>query len=90
MDFKEIIKFVLKNIGIFIIGGIFGIALTFFYIVYIWTPEKSPEIGIGIIAIIIPMIIILGSFGAIFGGIFGLILFYIIKYLIKLFKHLKK
>lgn len=84
MDLSGVLKFFIKNLGIFLIGAVFGlITSVVLYVAYIWVPTSGPGVGLGIIALIVPMFILMGIIGIVLGGIAGLTIFYLIKYLKK-------
>ncbi|MFH1455973.1 MAG: hypothetical protein ABIF40_03420 [archaeon] len=83
MNFKKILITFGKNFLAFILGGIIGIILTFIYTFAIWLPINGPEIGLAIIALILPVLILFGGLGFVIGGILGIIIYQIIKYLRK-------
>lgn len=79
MNLREVLRFAAKNIGVFLIGAFIGMIISALYVAYVWLPASGPEFGLGIVALIVPMFIIMGLIGMVLGGFFGLLFFYLLK-----------
>ena len=83
MKIKQIFSFLWKNILVFIVGGVIGIAVSMFYLFQFWFPANGGKVGLGIIAIIPIMLILFAIMGLVIGGIFGIIIYQIIRFIKK-------
>ncbi len=81
MNFQQVLKFLAKNFLAFFIGSFLGIIVSYLYLFYVWLPVNSHEIGLAIIALILPILILFGVLGLGIGGILGIIVYQIIKYI---------
>ena len=79
MDLNKALNFLLKNIGVFAMGAVVGALLSALYVLLIWIPTEGVQAGLGIIALIVPVLLILGITGAIFGGTGALIIYCLFK-----------
>ncbi|PIR66988.1 MAG: hypothetical protein COU51_01055 [Parcubacteria group bacterium CG10_big_fil_rev_8_21_14_0_10_36_14] len=81
--FKAIFKNILKNIGVFLFGGIIGIIFSLVLMKGLLVISISKDVGLGIIALapifMIFWIIALGFFG----GVMAIIIYQLIRFLKK-------
>ena len=81
--FKAIFKYILKNIGVFLFGGIIGIIFSLVLMKGLLVISISKDVGLGIIALapifMIFWIIALGFFG----GVMAIIIYQLIRFLKK-------
>ena len=79
MNFKKLFKEIRKNLLVGFYGSIIGMIFSVFYLIKVWLPLNSNEIGLAVIAIL-PVMIALFSIGGIFiGGILAIIIYQIIR-----------
>ncbi len=79
MNFKKLFKKIKKNLLVGFYGSIVGMIFSVFYLIKVWLPLNSNEIGLAIIAVL-PVMIVLFSIGGIFiGGILAIIIYQIMR-----------
>ena len=79
MNFKKLFKEIKKKLLVGLDGSIIGMIFSVFYLIKVWLPLNSNEIGLAIIAIL-PVMVILFSIGGIFiGGILAIIIYQIMR-----------
>lgn len=75
----KVLKFLAKNLLVFILGAIIGIIGFFFYFLRIWLPMQAAQVGLGAIGLLPVAIIFSLILGTIIGGAAALIVYYLIK-----------
>jgi ABC-type amino acid transport system permease subunit len=79
MKLKRMLKIIGKNLLASIYGALIGIVVSIVYLTKIWMPQKAPDIGLAIIALLPVLLILFAFIGMVGGGIVGIISFQIYK-----------
>jgi len=79
MNLEKIFKEIRRNLLIGLYGSIIGIIFSIFYVVKIWLPLNSNDVGLAIIAILPVMLIMFSIGGIIVGGVLGIIIYQLIR-----------
>ncbi|MBN1924014.1 MAG: hypothetical protein JW791_04625 [Nanoarchaeota archaeon] len=75
MDWKKFLKILAKNAAALVIGAIVGAAVLNVFVFTVWMPNNSPDVGLGVIALLPVLVIIYAVLGGIIGALMGLIIY---------------